>query len=67
MKQGHASYQAPQKKVEPKPKAVNPAGVAQLGTHVGPRRAVETLYQGHGYKAPMCGSQTHKAGSQGRH
>ena len=68
MKQGRASSSGPgEQKREPISKAVNPAGVAQLGEHVGTRRAVETLYQGHGYKAPSSGSQVHHCGSQGKH
>ncbi len=67
MKQGHASYTAPQRKVEPKPRAVDPGAADQLGQALANKRVVEKLYCGHGYKAPMAGSQTHKSGSQGRH
>ncbi len=68
MKQGRANPDGPSgQKREPIPKAVSPGGADQLGQKVGTRRAVETLYQGHGYRAPMAGSSTHKAGSQGKH
>jgi len=68
MKQGRASHDSmASTKVEPKPKAVDPGGVSQLGTHVGVARAVEPLYAGRGLKAPMAGEQTHRSGSQGRH
>ena len=68
VKQGRASSSGPNdRKREPISKAVNVAGVAQLGEMVGTRRAVETLYQGKGYRAPMGGQQVHRSGSQGRH
>ncbi len=68
MKQGRASRSGMEStKVEPKSRAVDPAGVNQLGNHVGPARAVEPLYEGRGYKAPMTGEQSHHCGSQGKH
>ena len=68
MKQGQASNSGPgERKREPISHAVNPGAVSELGNHVGTRRAVETLYRGHGYKAPMSGSQVHPSGSQGKH
>lgn len=63
------------KKVEPTPHAVNVAAVQRLGTKVGNhameqgtvRVRHEPLYEGRGLKAPMVGTTSHKAGSQGRH
>ena len=68
MKQGRASRDVRESaKVEPHSRVVDPAGVNQLGNHVGPARAVEPLYEGRGYKAPMAGEQHHHCGSQGKH
>jgi hypothetical protein len=67
MKQGSASSNTSAPKAEPKPKAVNPGAVSQLGCMVGSKTAVQELYRGKGYKAPMHSQTTHKAGSQGRH
>lgn len=67
MKQGSGTSKSGSTKVEPKPRAVNPGAVNQLGNHVGPARAVENLYEGRGLKAPMAGETQHKSGSQGKH
>jgi len=67
MKQGSGNSRSGSQKTEPVSKAVNVAGVSQIGNAVGPARAVEPLYAGRGYKAPTASSSTHKAGSQGKH
>lgn len=76
MKQGRATHSgSASTKVEPRSQGINPAAVAQLGTHVGNHvtdghtagNPVETMYEGRGLKAPMVGKTSHKAGSQGRH
>lgn len=68
MTQGRANRDGPAgQKREPLPHAVDPGYAAQLGAHVGTRRAVEQMYEGHGYKAPMAGSEVHQSGSQGKH
>lgn len=77
MKQGSASHSGPgARKVEPTPRAVNPAAVAQIGTALGnhatgverilPGGAVP-IYSGRGYEAPKAKSTIHHGGSQGRH
>lgn len=67
MKQGRATVSGPlDRKQEPMSKAVNPAGVAQLGNHVGPSRAVEPMNAGRGFKAPGISSSTSHCGSQGK-
>jgi hypothetical protein len=65
------------KKVEPIPHAINPAGIAQIGTSIGnhgtgdPQHSSyrgDPINAGRGYKAPMNASmKTSKSGSQGRH
>jgi hypothetical protein len=79
MKQGKATYSGPgARKVEPKPHAMSPAGVAQMGKATGgmihgegsvtSRNTSVSMYDGKGYKAPMVsGRQVHSTGSQGRH
>ena len=77
MKQGRARVDGPaDRKVEPRSRAVNPAGVAQIGNSQGNhatdtqrilRGAVENVYAGRGYKAPMRSVNTSNSGSQGRH
>lgn len=67
MKQGTSNSQSGSRKQEPVSRAVDPGYAAQLGNVVGTRRAVETMYEGHGYKAPTGGGTTvHKGGSQGK-
>lgn len=64
MKQGKARVDGQSDwKTEPRPKAVNPAGVNQLGNHLGNPQAVERLYGGLGYK--QVGSATLGKGNQG--
>ena len=68
MKQGRASKSGLiSQKREPISHAVDPGAVDQLGQMVGVARAVEVLYEGRGYKAPMAGYTYHKSGSQGKH
>jgi hypothetical protein len=73
MKQGHSNTSYGPKR-EPRPMAINPAGVAQigsaLGNHVtdgsGKVNPVEQMHQGRGYKAPSIPSTVHHRGSQRR-
>ena len=66
MKQGMGNSRSGQQKVEPKPKAINPGTVADIGLQQVRTRGHKDL--GRGYKAPMNKSQTtRKGGSQGRH
>ncbi len=53
-------------KQEPKPRAVNPAAVSELGVHQVRTKQI-SMYEGRGYKAPMASPTTHKSGSQGKH
>jgi hypothetical protein len=67
MKQGQASSSGMgSTKVEPKPKAISPEAVANIG-----RQQVSykkfPMYEGRGLKAPMVGTESHPCGSQGRH
>lgn len=77
MKQGQASSSGPgSRKREPVAHAVSPGGVSQIGESLGNHvtdsakilhGAVEPLYKGRGYEAPMTKSTIHHGGSQGRH
>lgn len=67
MKQGSGNKSDSGRKREPTSTAINPGAVAQIGAMVGEARAVETLNQGRGYKAPSIGSTTYPSGSQGKH
>lgn len=69
MKQGKATTSGMgSTKREPISHAVSPGGVSQLGEMVGTRRAVEQIYVGYGYKAPMgSGTTVHRSGTQGKH
>lgn len=76
MKQGSGTSSRSGGKVEPRSQAINPGGVAQLGTHVGNHAtdkgdigngAVEKMHAGRGYSAPPTGTQCHHSGSQGKH
>lgn len=75
MKQGRAPRRYDGYKVEPRPRALIPAGVAEIGIAQGNHvtEQGETgyhgvgMHQGRGFKAPRNANQTtHKAGSQGR-
>ena len=66
MKQGTGNSRMGATKVEPKPRAVSPGAVSDLGIHQLRTRS-EPLYQGRGYKAPMAGTSAHKSGTQGKH
>lgn len=68
MRQGQASHSGTgATKVEPKSRGVNVTAVANMGNsqHYAPGNGPSPLYQGRGLKAPMVGTTTHKAGSQG--
>lgn len=76
MKQGRSSISGPNdRKVEPVPKAVNPAAVSylggKLGNHTSENGDVSPNYAswdaGRGYRAPNIGATTHQSGSQGKH
>ena len=77
MKQGSASSSGSgSRKVEPRARAVNPAGVSQFGEALGNHAtdtgkilhgASEELYKGKGFEAPKTGTTIHHGGSQGRH
>lgn len=56
-------------KTEPVSRAVSPIAVADIGLkqRYAPGNGPVPLYQGRGLKAPMVGTTTHKAGSQGTH
>lgn len=75
MKQGRAVTSHSGGKVEPRSKAINPGGVAQIGYAVG-NHVMEggetgyrgdSMHKGRGFKAPMNNSQSHHCGSQGKH
>lgn len=67
MKQGNGNSRAGEQKREPISHAVSPGAVSQIGTHVGTAQAVEPLYKGRGFEAPMAGTDTHHKGSQGKY
>lgn len=76
MRQGRASRDGSYGgKVEPKPHAYNPAGVAQIGVIVGSHVTSgpdsdyrgDPLHGGRGFKAPPVKSQSRNRGSQGRY
>ncbi len=77
MKQGSASRDGRSGgKVEPRSRAVNPHGVSQIGSAMGNKAtdkpgilsgAVENIYEGRGFTAPMRSQKTSNSGSQGRH
>lgn len=76
MKQGSGKTVVEVKR-EPHPRAINPAGVAQMGNHVGNHvtekgtpvnKAVEHMHAGRGFTAPKDDGRTiHHGGSQKRH
>jgi hypothetical protein len=76
MKQGRADRSGPEsRKPEPKPMALSPKGVSQIGTAVDPK-AVEAIHRGQGYMGPTPqpqrqgpggGRTIHDCGSQGKH
>jgi hypothetical protein len=68
MKQGRASSsKVTSTKVEPKAHAINPGAVSRMGIEPGPFTKPKQLYEGRGLEAPMVGTTSHKAGSQGKH
>lgn len=67
MKQGQATRDVSAgTKVEPKPRAVSPEAVANVGIQQVYYKKVP-IYEGRGLKAPMAGETTHHCGSQGKH
>lgn len=67
MKQGQASTNVSAgTKVEPRPKAVLPEAVANIGMQKIYYKPIP-IYEGRGLKAPMSGEECHPCGSQGRH
>jgi hypothetical protein len=76
MRQGRASRSGPgNRKIEPRPHAIHPGGVAQLGEHTGNHTTEhgatgyrgEEMHKGRGFKAPHDAGRTiHRGGSQGR-
>lgn len=66
MKQGQASSNVSDPKMEPKPRAVDVDAVSVIGQAVS--YVKPDLYDGRGYLAPKNASQTsHKGGTQGRY
>lgn len=76
MKQGSGNSSAGSRKMEPMVRAVNPAGVSQIGQALG-NHATDTghilhgaskeLYAGKGFEAPKDAGRTiHHGGSQGK-
>jgi hypothetical protein len=65
MKQGRASSNVHEGKVEPISKAKNVGKVSDIGLQVVRTHQREDL--GRGYKAPMASGSNHKSGSQGKH
>jgi hypothetical protein len=67
MKQGQASSSGMgATKVEPRPRAVCPEAVANIGLQQITYKKIP-MYEGRGLKAPMAGEEVHHCGSQGRH
>lgn len=68
MKQGQASQTGMAAgKVEPKSRAVSPAGADQLGQKVATVSGYKPLHVGRGYEAPKAANSVHHCGSQGKH
>jgi hypothetical protein len=67
MKQGTGTSRHGDSKVEPRPKAMNPAAVAALGIHKVYVSSKPGLHDGRGFKAPGIASTSHHCGSQGKH
>jgi len=66
MKQGTTKTVSAATKIEPKPRAVSPGAVSDIGQRVD-RTAPKPLFEGRGLKAPMMGATSHPRGSQGTH
>lgn len=76
MKQGSSSYTVADMKREPRPRAVSPAGVSQIGSALGNHTtdtsenlhgSSEPMYKRRGFEAPHDAGRTiHHGGSQGR-
>ena len=77
MKQGKADTSGRMsQKQEPRSRAVNPGGAANIGIRYGnhttnngsiPNTRRTPIDAGRGYKAPMAAEKRHPAGSQGKH
>lgn len=76
MKQGSGNNSNRGRKVEPRPMAISPAGVSQMGEALGNHTTDhgttnyrgDRMHQGRGFTAPMdAGRQIHKGGSQRRY
>lgn len=67
MKQGRASVQGDDSKVEPRSRAVNPGAADQIGQKLYDKNDRTQMYPGRGYSAPMAGVTNHgNCGSQGK-
>lgn len=67
MKQGQATHSGSgATKVEPKPRAVDPGAVSDIGQQYIYTES-QPLYEGRGLEAPMVGTTIHHSGSQGKH
>lgn len=68
MKQGKATTSSiGSTKQESISRAVSPGAVSRMGSAMSPQTKPEQMYEGRGLKAPMVGTTSHKAGSQGKH
>lgn len=76
MRQGRADSSGPRgQKVEPRSTAVNPGGVANIGSAQGNHTTdndgfkpnITPVDAGRGYSAPPIGGRCHKGGSQGKY
>lgn len=73
--QGRADRFGPAgQKIDPRPQAINPGGVSQIGISIGDHSEKgdtnyrgESMNAGRGYRAPSIGSKTHNSGSQGNY
>ncbi len=66
MKQGTGTTTDSARKVEPRPKAMNPAAVGAMGIHKVYVHSKPGLHDGRGFKAPGISSAIHHSGSQGK-
>jgi len=75
MKQGSGHNSNSGRKTEPRPMAINPAGVSQIGEALGNHATEsgkkldpqESMHAGRGFSAPKDDGRTvHHSGSQGR-
>jgi hypothetical protein len=66
MKQGTGNSQVGDTKREPTSRSVDPCAVADIGIQQ-VYTVSKPLYDGRGFEAPMAGTDSHPAGSQGKH